>query len=108
MHPLAPFVCLTLPGVACFAAHYLPWRHWYKEGQPPRLISYAIGTAIINGTAIIAGLLTTQVVTDFVWLILLSIASAGIGTAFPFFIDDQKRKELQRQDVADRESLYGE
>lgn len=108
MHPLALVVCGIVPGIVCAAAHYIPWRHWYKSGRVPRLYAYAIGTAAINVPVFLAALLGADAAADVLWLLVVAILSAFAGTAIPWQHDEQKREQLQQQREADWKELHGE
>ncbi len=108
MHPLAPILCATLPGAICAAAHYVPWRHWFKSGRLPRLLAYGVGLLSVLLPVTLAAWLAAVTVGDALGLLWLAACSAGTGTAIPWFVDWQRRIELAHQDEAERESLYGE
>lgn len=103
MHPLAPILCATVPAAVCVAAHYFPWRYFFRRGRLPRLAAYALGVLAILGPATVAMLLAAQTVEQAAGLLWLSVASAAIGTAVPWWHDEHKRNELAAQDAMDSE-----
>lgn len=103
MHPLAPILCASLPGAICAATHYIPWRFWFRRGRLPRLWAYGVGLMAVLLPATVAAWLAALTVADVLGLLWLAAASAGAGTAVPWWYDWHNRTELQRQDEADRQ-----
>ncbi len=106
--PIAFVLCGALPAAVCIASHYFPWRYFFKRGRLPRLLAYAIGLLAILLPTTVAMLYAAGTVAVAVWLLWLAAISAGLGTACCWWYDWHNRTELARQDIADRESLYGE
>jgi len=107
MHPLAPILCASLPGIVCAFAHYFPWRHWFKRGRLPRLWAYVVGLLSILVPATLAALFAASSAGETIGLLWLAAGSAGIGTLIPWWHDWTKRAEYNAADAAERE-LYGE
>ena len=107
MHPLAPILCTVAPATVCALAHYFPWRFWFKRGRLPRLLAYVLGLLSIILPVSVA-LLFVATALDALILLWLAAASAGLGTLIPWWWDWHNRTELQRQDAAERDALYGE
>lgn len=105
--PIGVVLCGALPASICVASHYFPWRYFFRRGRLPRLLAYAIGLLSILLPATIAMLFAASVVAA-AWLLWLAAASAGLGTLACWWYDWHNRSELQRQDEADRESMYAE
>lgn len=108
MHPLAPVLCSTLPGAVCAAAHYIPWRHWFRDGKLPRLLSYGVGLLTILLPVTVAAWLAAVTPADVLALLWLAACSAGAGTAVPWWYDWQRKNAERLQDEADRTWTYGE
>jgi hypothetical protein len=106
MQPIAPILCASLPATICIAAHYFPWRFWFKSGRLPRLLAYVLGLCSILLPATIAAWFAATTVAETLGLLWLAAASAGVGTLLAWWYDWHNRVELQHKDELDR--IYGE
>lgn len=102
MHPIAPVLCATLPAAACVAAHYFPWRRWYRRGRLPRVAAYVFGVLAILLPATVAAQLTAHSADDALALLWLAALSAAAGTLIPWCIDAAARREYAAGDELDR------
>lgn len=107
MQPVAPILCAALPAAICVAAHYFPWRFWFRRGRLPRLLAYSLGLCAILLPATVAAWFAAGSITDALILLWLAAGSAGSGTLLPWWYDWHNRTELQRQREADTAELFG-
>ena len=101
--PVSLILCATLPVAVCVAAHYFPWRFWFRRGRLPRPLAYTVGLLAILLPATVAMLFAVRSVQDAVALLWLAAGSAGVGTLCAWWYDWHNRTELQRQREADKE-----
>ncbi len=108
MHPLAPILCAAVPAALCVAAHYIPWRHWFRRGRLPRPMAYALGVLAFALPATLAAWLAATTVIQALGLQWLAIGSAAVGTLIPWWVDDARRTRYEAQDATDQALTYGE